>query len=246
MKNNKTFRIISAVLSTITVAALTSVSAFAATAGNNCTTASVNSKTIAKIYANGNKINCNDEIQKILNKYKINIPSSGTDCNKVWKKADNGNTTQPPAGNTTQPPADNTTQPPVEAPASADSSVLAIEREVVTLVNAIRAQNGLSALTLNEELSAVARVKAEDMAQNKYFSHTSPTYGSPFDMMKKFGISYRTAGENIAMGYSTAQSVVDGWMNSPGHRANILNASFTQIGVGYTANGNYWCQMFIG
>ena len=65
-------------------------------------------------------------------------------------------------------------------------------------------------------------------------------------MIKNFGISYKTAGENIAKGYKTPQAVVDGWMNSSGHRANILNASYTQIGVGYVANGNYWTQMFIG
>lgn len=134
-----------------------------------------------------------------------------------------------------------------KAPATSNSSsVQDIERQVVALVNQARKQNGLNELTLNEELSNVARVKANDMANNKYFSHTSPTYGSPFDMMKQFGISYRTAGENIAMGQTTAQQVFDGWMNSEGHRANILNSSFTQIGVGYSSSGHYWAQMFIG
>lgn len=120
------------------------------------------------------------------------------------------------------------------------------EKEVVNLVNNIRKEYGLSPLKLNSELSAVARLKSSDMREKGYFSHTSPTYGSPFDMMKTFGIKYRTAGENIAMGYRTPQAVVDGWMNSKGHRENILNSSFTEIGVGYIANGNYWTQMFIG
>lgn len=120
------------------------------------------------------------------------------------------------------------------------------EKEVVNLVNNIRKDYGLSPLKLNSELSAVARLKSSDMREKGYFSHTSPTYGSPFDMMKTFGIKYRTAGENIAMGYRTPQAVVDGWMNSEGHRENILNPSFTEIGVGYIANGNYWTQMFIG
>ncbi len=84
------------------------------------------------------------------------------------------------------------------------------------------------------------------MHDKRYFSHQSPTYGSPFDMMKQFGITYRTAGENIAMGQSTPQAVVNAWMNSEGHRANILNASFTQIGMGYVADGHYWTQQFIG
>lgn len=127
-----------------------------------------------------------------------------------------------------------------------DSEVTSFEKEVVRLVNEIRVQNGLKKLTENWELSRVARFKSQDMKDNNYFSHTSPVYGSPFKMIKDFGISYRTAGENIARGYSTPQAVVNGWMNSSGHRANILNASYTQIGVGYVANGRYWTQMFIG
>ncbi|MBQ9832920.1 MAG: LysM peptidoglycan-binding domain-containing protein [Clostridia bacterium] len=127
-----------------------------------------------------------------------------------------------------------------------DTSVSNFESEVVRLVNEQRAANGLSALKENWELSRVARYKSQDMVDNKYFSHTSPTYGTPFEMITDFGISYRTAGENIAYGQRTPQQVVNAWMNSSGHRANILNASFTQIGVGYVANGHYWTQMFIG
>ncbi len=125
-------------------------------------------------------------------------------------------------------------------------SITSYEKEVIRLVNEIRKQNNLPALTENWEVSRVARIKSQDMVDNRYFSHTSPVYGSPFEMLKSFGISYRTAGENIAYGQRTPQAVVDAWMNSSGHRANILNASFTQIGVGYVADGNYWTQMFIG
>jgi len=127
-----------------------------------------------------------------------------------------------------------------------DTSVRAYEQEVIRLVNVERTKAGLKALTEDWELSRVARYKSQDMHDLRYFSHTSPTYGSPFDMMKAFGIRYRTAGENIAMGYRTPAAVVQGWMNSPGHRANILNASYTKIGVGYVASGNYWTQHFIG
>lgn len=127
-----------------------------------------------------------------------------------------------------------------------DSSVRAFEQEVIRLVNEQRAKNGLAALAENWELSRVARFKSRDMADNRYFSHTSPTYGSPFQMIRNFGLSFRTAGENIAYGQRTAQAVVNAWMNSSGHRANILNPSYTQIGVGYVADGNYWTQMFIG
>lgn len=126
------------------------------------------------------------------------------------------------------------------------SAVTSFESEVIRLVNEIRVQNGLKPLTANWELSRVARHKSQDMRDQGYFSHTSPTYGMPFQMIKSFGLSFRTAGENIAKGYATPQAVVNGWMNSSGHRANILNASYTQIGVGYVAQGHYWTQMFIG
>ena len=127
-----------------------------------------------------------------------------------------------------------------------DASVLSFEQEVIRLVNEIRVQNGLKPLTENWELSRVARYKSQDMVDNRYFSHTSPTYGTPFQMIKAFGLSYRSAGENIAYGQRTPQAVVNAWMNSSGHRANILNSSYTQIGVGYVSNGHYWTQMFIG
>lgn len=127
-----------------------------------------------------------------------------------------------------------------------DAAVSSFEAEVIRLVNKIRTENSLSPLTANWELSRVARYKSQDMRNNGYFSHTSPTYGTPFQMIKAFGLSYRTAGENIARGYISPQAVVNGWMNSSGHRANILNASYRQIGVGYVAQGNYWTQLFIG
>ncbi len=127
-----------------------------------------------------------------------------------------------------------------------DSKVASFEAEVIRLVNEIRAENGLQPLTANWELSRVARYKSQDMLDKGYFAHNSPTYGTPFQMIKAFGLSFRTAGENIAKGYATPQAVVNGWMNSSGHRANILNSSYKQIGVGYVAKGNYWTQMFIG
>ena len=126
-----------------------------------------------------------------------------------------------------------------------NEKVDSFEAEVIRLVNEIRKERGLSSLSYDWQLARVARYKSMDMQSLGYFSHTSPTYGSPFDMMKSFGISYRSAGENIARGYSTPKSVVNGWMNSSGHRANILNSSYTHIGVGYVEEGNYWTQMFI-
>ncbi|MGE4485480.1 MAG: CAP domain-containing protein, partial [Oscillospiraceae bacterium] len=142
--------------------------------------------------------------------------------------------------------SDTTTSSDSSGAAAGNIDNLSFEQQVAALVNEQREANGLAPLTLSSELSNVARAKSQDMHDNNYFSHTSPTYGSPFDMLKAFGISYRAAGENIAMGYATPEAVVNGWMNSAGHRANILNSAYTQIGVGYVADGNYWTQEFIG
>ena len=121
--------------------------------------------------------------------------------------------------------------------------------QVVNLVNSERAAQGLMALQKDSRLAALAQQKAEDMAKNQYFSHTSPTYGSAFDMLKAAGYSYKTAGENIAMGQKSAASVMDGWMHSSGHRANILHTSYEKIGVGYAVSADgtpYWVQIFAG
>jgi uncharacterized YkwD family protein len=156
-------------------------------------------------------------------------------------------TTTAPSKNTTTPtttaPSKNTTTPTTTAP-STSASTSSYASQVVTLVNQERAKAGLKPLTSNAQLSNMALVKAKDMKDNNYFDHNSPTYGSPFDMMKSFGISYRYAGENIAMGQRTPQEVMTAWMNSSGHRANILNANYTSIGVAYY-NGE-WVQEFIG
>src|SRR5699024_288311 len=116
----------------------------------------------------------------------------------------------------------------------------------VELTNEERAKQGLSPLKADAQLSKVARDKSKDMATNGYFSHNSPTYGSPFDMMKQYGITYRTAGENIAKGQRTPQEVDNGWMNSEGVRANILNGVVTHIGGGEAEQGTHWAQQSIG
>lgn len=134
------------------------------------------------------------------------------------------------------------------APASS-ASFSAFQNQVVSLVNSERAKAGVRALTADAALMKTATLKSQDMVKNNYFSHTSPTYGSPFDLMNKYGISYRTAGENIAMGQTSPTQVMNAWMNSAGHRANILNGSYTKIGVGVAQNSSgqyYWTQHFIG
>ncbi|MCC2470276.1 CAP domain-containing protein [Bacillus pacificus] len=150
---------------------------------------------------------------------------------------------KPAENNNTQKPAEQ--KPAEQKPAEEAKALSEFEQRVVELTNAERAKQGLPALKIDTELSKVARIKSEDMQKNNYFDHNSPTYGSPFDMMKKFGISYTSAGENIAQGQRTPEEVVQAWMNSAGHRANILNNGFTHIGVGYVESGNYWTQQFI-
>ena len=128
------------------------------------------------------------------------------------------------------------------------ASLSADEQEVYNLINQQRANNGLAALKVDSEVQRVARIKAQDMVNNNYFSHTSPTYGSPFDMLQSFKISYKSAGENIA-GNNSNSAAVTAWMNSSGHKANILNSSFNYTGVGVVNGSQYgkiYVQMFIG
>ena len=128
------------------------------------------------------------------------------------------------------------------------TDLTADELEVFNLINNQRTKNGLSALKIDSEVQNVARIKAQDMVNNNYFSHTSPTYGSPFDMLKSFKVSYKTAGENIA-GNSSNSAAVTAWMNSSGHKANILNSSFNYTGIGVVTGSKYgkiYVQMFIG
>lgn len=138
------------------------------------------------------------------------------------------------------------TPAPAKEQQQATGNISQFAQQVIDLTNAERKQNGLPALQADTKLSGVAQKKSADMQQNNYFSHTSPTYGSPFDMMRDMGVTYKSAGENIAQGQQTPQAVVQAWMDSEGHRKNILSPNFTHIGVGYEKTGNHWTQMFIG
>jgi len=236
-----------------------------ADAASNCPTPQ-NVKVNYSQPTNINYDQINSMLQKYLKNYNIqwniNQQQAGQQVNKPtqqqnWQqvnKPTQQQTNWQQASKPTQQQANKPTQQPTkpsqttnQQPSTpATSSVSAYEKKVVELTNAERAKYGIAALQLDENLSKVARTKSSDMKAKGYFDHNSPTYGSPFDMMKQFGISYRSAGENIAMGQRSPEEVVNAWMNSEGHRKNILNASFTHIGVGYVADGNYWTQMFIG
>lgn len=154
---------------------------------------------------------------------------------------------QKPVQKPEQKPETENTQKPEQKPETDNSQnqqTGSFAEAVLELVNAERAKNGLNALTLDSALSKVAEAHSKDMATRNFFSHTNPDGLSPFDRIKNAGISYKTAGENIAMGQKSAEQVVEAWMNSEGHRKNILNASFTKMGLGHV--NNYWTQLFIG
>jgi uncharacterized YkwD family protein len=128
---------------------------------------------------------------------------------------------------------------------------VAFEAEVARLVNEERTSRGIAALTVNARLSEIARTKARDMRDDNYFGHNSPTYGTPEQMLNRFGVTFRSYGENIAAGQPTPEAVMRTWMNSSVHRGNILDPNFTDIGVGYVAGTStsryqhYWTQLFI-
>ena len=148
--------------------------------------------------------------------------------------------------NTPQQPDDNRPeQTPEQTPEEdGDSSQGDYASQVVALVNAERAKYGLSALKVDSRVQQAAQVRAAETVQS--FSHTRPNGSSFSTALTEAGVSYTRSGENIAYGQSTPQQVVQAWMNSSGHRANILNESFTTIGVGYTVSGGtaYWAQLF--
>lgn len=187
--------------------------------------------------------------------YKITIPSNYCNLTKPmtlnqmalrWHVSIseleelNPNLSDVPHNKPIQPDKEN----PIKVPENTND-LIEYEKQVLDLTNIERKKFGLVPLSNDTELSRVARIKSHDLSKNNYFSHNSPTYGSPFDMMKQFGIQYKSAGENIAKGQKTPSEVVNAWMQSTGHRANILNNGFTHIGIGYDSNGNLWTQMFI-
>ena len=171
------------------------------------------------------------------------INNGNSNSNTGTNKPSDSNTNNNNSNNNTD------TNKPSQDENTSNNDFSAYQQEVLRLVNVERTKRGLKALTLNIKLSNVATLKSQDMINKNYFSHTSPTYGSPFNMMKQFGISYTAAAENIAKGQKTPAEVVNAWMNSSGHRANILNANYTDLGVGIAKSSNgtmYWTQMFIG
>ncbi|HBF4439567.1 TPA: sporulation protein [Clostridioides difficile] len=213
--------------------------------------------------------NCNNTNKPDNNKPESNKPDDNNNSGSTDKPDNNKPESNKPddnnnSGSTDKPdnnkpesnkPNDNNNSDSTDKPndnnnsGSTSENFSAYQKEVVDLVNIERSKAGLNPLTLDSSISNVATKKSQDMIDNNYFSHNSPTYGSPFDMLKKFGISYKTAGENIAMGQKTPKEVVNAWMNSEGHRKNIMNPNFSKIGVGVAQKSGgsiYWTQIFVG
>ncbi len=193
---------------------------------------------------------CLNDILKTLNSY-----CPGGDCRITQPAPAPQPPTEAPTKTAEKPaaPVEKPTEPVVAptapaAPAAPESTEFntAYEAEVLRLVNIERAKYGLAALSSDSGAVKVAHLRAKEIVRS--FSHTRPDGSSCFTAAKEFGVSYRTAGENIAYGYATPAQVVNGWMNSEGHRKNILSASFSKIGVGCYQSGNtlYWSQFFIG
>ncbi|MBR3941838.1 MAG: CAP domain-containing protein [Clostridia bacterium] len=162
-----------------------------------------------------------------LQSYGITLPLCGTEKPSVPK------------------PEQKPIVPETQKPTVQDSTYA---KQVLDLVNAERTKHGLGKLTLDTKLNVVALAHSEDMAKNKYFSHTNLKGQSPFDRIKAAGVSYRNAAENIAVGQKSPEQVVKSWMNSEGHRKNILNGAFKKMGLGYVkaqgGYGTYWTQVF--
>ena len=248
-------------LGVITITTASSIFPVSALTRNNCVNIKVKSNLY--LYINGVKYklplnpscpikpefkpnnNNNNSVNKPVNK-----PNNNNSVNKPINKPNNNNNSVNKPINRPNNNNDSTNKP-VEKPNNDNNTAnfSSYQKQVLDLVNVERTKRGLKALTLDTKLSNVATMKSQDMIDKNYFDHNSPTYGSPFDMMRKFGISYRSAGENIAEGQRSPEEVMNAWMNSEGHRKNILNPNFTTLGVGVakTSSGRlYWTQMFIG
>jgi len=137
-----------------------------------------------------------------------------------------------------------TAAPVTKAADSASTTASSAQDEVVDLVNSERAKVGCSPVKVNAKLTKAAQDHSEDMAEHSNMSHTGSDGSQPGDRIERAGYSWSTYGENVAYGYSSPKSVMEGWMNSSGHKANILNCDFKEIGVGLSGSDNYWTQDF--
>lgn len=230
----------------ITLMAATVIST--ATLAGTSMTASASGKQNANINSNRIKViqvgqSC--DLDSLLSQLKNCFP--GIQIQKPCQPGTDTPGTSTPGTNTPTPELPDAEMPspglPEQESPSPEQNVSYVQ-QVVNLVNEERAKEGLAPLTLDTKVSAAAQVRAREIVTS--FSHTRPDGTSFATALKEQNISYRRAGENIAWGQKSPEAVMDAWMNSSGHRANIMNPNFTTIGIGYyQVNGvNYWCQLF--
>ncbi len=230
----------------ITLMAATVIST--ATLAGTSMTASASGKQNANINSNRIKViqvgqSC--DLDSLLSQLKNCFP--GIQIQKPCQPGTDTPGTSTPDTNTPTPELPDAEMPspglPEQESPSPEQNVSYVQ-QVVNLVNEERAKEGLAPLTLDTKVSAAAQVRAREIVTS--FSHTRPDGTSFATALKEQNISYRRAGENIAWGQKSPEAVMDAWMNSSGHRANIMNPNFTTIGIGYyQVNGvNYWCQLF--
>ncbi|QES51764.1 hypothetical protein DEJ50_31840 [Streptomyces venezuelae] len=170
-------------------------------------------------------------------------PTAGQPTRTPQKPRPSTATTKPVKPTTPKPPAPTATKKPT-ATAPAPSVPTGVAGQIVDLVNKERAKAGCSPLTANDKLTTAAQNHSKDMAAHSNMSHTGSDGSDPGQRITRAGYTWRTYGENVAYGYSTPEQVMTGWMNSPGHKANILNCSFKEIGVGLAQPNSYWTQVF--
>lgn len=217
--------------------------------GSQSLTAMAAPKSTADSFSSGKTFyfyspECATNLQGILDKLQNCFPDiTLPDCNKPDTDAPETDAPETNVPDADAPGQDipETNEPDTDTPADEHAFISV----VVNLVNEERAKENLSPLTIDSKVQAAAQVRAQECEQ--LFSHTRPDGTSFSTALKEQNVTYRSAGENIAWGQQTPQEVVTAWMNSPGHRANIMNANFTTIGVGYYENANgtdYWCQLF--
>jgi len=179
-----------------------------------------------------------------LDELKQKLESMGIDCSiPGWLESLCPEL--PGIGQPGDPDTPDNNQPENPSVPDTDTENASFVRQVVNLVNQERAKAGLSPVTADTSIQAAAQVRAKEI--EKSFSHTRPDGSSFSTALTQQGVTYRGSGENIAWGQKTPEQVMNGWMNSDGHRANILNKNFTKIGVGYHQNAsgtNYWTQLF--
>lgn len=194
------------------------------------------------IYLDGIYVNLDGYLIGSNNYFKLRTLSDLIGFDVEWNENDNTINIDTGDNSTDNNSTDDNTNNDVYVDYDLSDQQIEYTEEVVRLVNIEREKAGVDPFVLDENLTKVANIKSQDMHENDYFAHFSPTYGNSFEMLIYFNIPFGYSGENIAVGYYTPEEVVSAWLNSPNHKSNLLNANFTKLGTGYCEG--YWTQLF--